>query len=140
LTTLTDPEAHAQYVADCLAPEKVRHSALSCIMTGHSPELLRTGLVEACPDLKPVWLAWADEIEALTACGVSCQTDRDAAKLALVIGATAARFRHPQSYWDLPVMKLRAPAIAGEMDELLAEGFDPEVYAKEIDQALDGAR
>jgi hypothetical protein len=140
LTTLTDPQAHAQYVAECLAPEKVRHGALSALLGQVAPETLRTGAVAASPDLAPVWLAWADEAEALATCGISGQSPRDAAKLALVTGGTAAQFRSPRAYPGQPARRRRVRRIADEMDLLLAEGFDPEVYAKEIDQALGGSR
>lgn len=143
MTTLTDRKAaaHAKYIADALAPEKVRHGALSCLVSRIPSELLRTGLVAACGDLAPVWLAWADEVDLLAAHGFTGSTPREAAKIALVMGdATAADYRNPKAYRDIPEIRHWVRTVADEMDELLAEGFDPEVYAKEIDQALGGAR
>jgi hypothetical protein len=119
-----DREAHARYVAGQLAPEKVRRGALSVLLGQLSPERFRVALTEACPDLAPVWRAWADGAEALAAHGISASRPRGAAKLALVLGSAGAQRRE----------------VDDEMDALLGEGFDPDVYAEEIDQALGGAR
>lgn len=133
--------APAEYIAGLLAPGRVRRSALSCLVVGTTPEMLRTGAVTACPGLQPVWLAWASEIEALTAHGVTGRTARDAAKIALAVNDSAAGdFRRPGVYPGAPGTRRRVALIAGEMDALTAEGFDAEVYAKEIEQACGGSR
>jgi hypothetical protein len=134
-------DAQAEYNASLLIPGKVRRSALSCITGGITPETLRTGLVDACPDLAPVWQAWADELDLLAAHGFSGSTPREAAKIALTAGdATAGDLRQPGIYPGAPAMRRRAALIAGEMDALLAEGFDAAVFEKEISEACGGAR
>ncbi|HEX3962422.1 MAG TPA: hypothetical protein VHZ03_38305 [Trebonia sp.] len=138
MTTLNDRQA--DYIVDLLAPEEIRRAALSCIVSGTTPELLRTRLVAVAGVLADVWLAWADEIETLNAHGVAGQSARDAAKIALVLGRATEDYRRPEAYRDLPVMRRRVLLIADEMDALIAEGFDAVVYAKEIDQACGGAR
>jgi hypothetical protein len=136
-----DREANARYVAECLAPEKVRHGALCALLGRVAPETLRTGVTAACPDLAPMWNAWADEIELLAAHGFTGATPYEAAKIALAVGdATVDDFRNPLAYRDYPEKRRRVLALADEMDALTADGFDAEVYAKEIDQACGGAR
>lgn len=135
MTVIELRTAVSPQVADLLAPERVRHGALSCIVSGTTPESLRTGAVAACGALAPVWLAWADEIETLNAHGVTGRSTRDAAKIALVLGTATEDYRRPEAYRDVPAMRRRVLLIADEMDALLAEGFDPALYVKEIDQA-----
>jgi hypothetical protein len=120
-----------------LSTERIRHDALSCIVIGTTPEMLREAAASLqIADLGPMWLALADEIELLAACGVTGRSARDAAKIALVANdATAADFRAPEAYRDLPGTRRRVRMIADEMDALRADGFDPAAYEKEIDLA-----
>lgn len=143
MTTLTGRRgaAHAEYVAGLLAPEEIRRGALSSIVIGDTPGFLRELARRRVAGLEAVWLAWAGEIEMLAAHGVTGRTARDAAKIALVVNdATAADFRRPEAFREVPAVRSRVRAVADEMDRLAAEGFDPAVYAKEIDAALGGAR
>lgn len=143
MTTLDDrqADAHARYIASLLTPGKVRRSALSCIVIGDTAELLRKLAGRRLAGLEALWLAWAGEVELLTAHGVTGRTAREAAKIALVVSdATAADFRHPMAHRDSPETRRRLLMVADEMDALTAEGFDPAIYEKEIEQACGGAR
>ena len=144
MTTLDDTRAGAQtqYIADLLAPEEIRRSALGCIAGGTTAEVLRKYASIQLADLTPVWLAWADEIEMLTAHGVTGRPALEAAKLTLAAGnCSAADLRHAAALelWQATPRGDRLAMVADQMDALLAEGFDPAVYAKEIDQACGGA-
>ena len=124
-----------------LAPEKVRHSALSCIVTGTTPDDLRVHAVRACGDLEPVWLAWAAEIETLTARGLTGQSAREAAKIALAEEIAAAGLRQgAASPLTAPTRSRRLAMVADQMDELLAEGFGAAACRQEIESKFGGAR
>jgi len=143
MITVDDRQADAQtqYVAGLLAPEKVRRTALSCIANGTTAEVLRAAAAAQIADFGPAWLAWADEVELLTAHGVTGRTAREAAKITLAIGScSAADLRQAVvEAWQATARGDRLTAVADEMDALPAEGFDPAVYEKEIDQACGGA-
>ncbi len=143
MTTVTHRQADAQaeYNASLLTPGKVRRSALSCIVTRTTAGTLRALAESRTADLGPVWLAWAGEIDLLAAHGFSGSTPREAAKIALAAGdATAGDLRNPRAYQDIPGIRAWARLVADQMDALTAEGFDAEVYAKEISEACGGAR
>lgn len=88
MTTLTESPALAQYAARLLAPAAVRGNAVACIAAGITPHRLRTDATAACPDLAPVWAAWAAEAEQLTARGM---TARQAARVTARLQRDGAR-------------------------------------------------
>lgn len=88
MTTLDARQATAPVDPALLAPGEVRRSAVSCIAHGTTPRDLRTRAVDACPDLAPLWLAWAAEAEDLAARGLTTrQAGRAAARLQRRSGA-----------------------------------------------------
>jgi hypothetical protein len=141
--TVTE-SAPAGHAADpsLLAPGQVRRSALSCIVTGTTPEDLRVRAVRACGDLEPVWRAWAAEIETLAARGLTGQSAREAAKIALAEEIAADGLRQGAAApLTAPARSRRLTAVADQMDALLAEGFNGAAYRRELERKFgSGAR